>query len=237
MQEVDDLLQGFLGLVLTGHVLEGDAGGFFHVHLGVGFAHAADAAEAAAGLAEDPHHQHEQAHHNDDGQHVVGHEGQHRAQLRLIVAGVRHIVFFQQGQQLTVGQLLGEQRQLGLLGLGVALGLRGAALLHLLGVGIAVHRCDVNGAVLEQDLLDLILLHHVHHFAVLDLVAGGLVSGVAGVGADVVHRHRQHHGPQHQRQDAPHAVVVFVVIVPVVAVIVVICHGTLLKEISGYHKV
>ena len=32
-------------------------------------------------------------------------------------------------------------------------------------------------------------------------------------------------------------VVVLVVIVPVVAVIVVICHGTLLKEISGYHKV
>ena len=59
VEEVDDLLQRLLGLVLTGHVLEGDAGGLFHIHLGVGFAHAADAADAAV-FGHDPHHQHEQ---------------------------------------------------------------------------------------------------------------------------------------------------------------------------------
>ena len=44
VEEVDDLGQGLLGLILTGHVPEGDAGGLFHIHLGVGLAHAADAA-------------------------------------------------------------------------------------------------------------------------------------------------------------------------------------------------
>ena len=48
VEEVDDLLQDLLGLVLTGHVRKGDAGGLLHVHLGVGFANAADAADAAA---------------------------------------------------------------------------------------------------------------------------------------------------------------------------------------------
>mgnify|MGYP000267228484 CR=1 FL=1 len=48
MEDVDDLLQGLLGLILTGHVPEGDAGGFFHVDLRVGLADAAEAAEAAA---------------------------------------------------------------------------------------------------------------------------------------------------------------------------------------------
>ena len=44
VQEVDDLRQGFLGLVLTGHIGKGDAGLLFHVDLGVGLAHAADPA-------------------------------------------------------------------------------------------------------------------------------------------------------------------------------------------------
>ena len=231
VQEVDDLLQRLLGLVLTGHVLEGDAGGFLHIHLGVGLAHAADAAEAtAAGLAEEAHHQHEQSHHNDDGQHIAGHEHQHRVHLRLIVAGIGHVVLLQQGQELAVGQLGGVQRQLGILGLGVALGLFGAVLLGLLRVGIALHGGDVDGAVLEQDLVHLILLHHVDHLAVLDLVAGGLVGGVAGIGADVVHRHRQHHRPQHQRQHAPQPVAVFVVFV----VFIVICHGILLARVEAF---
>ena len=43
--------------VLAGHVLKGDAGGFFHIHLGIGFANAADAADAAAALAQQTHYQ------------------------------------------------------------------------------------------------------------------------------------------------------------------------------------
>ena len=69
VQDVDDLLEGLLGLVLTGHVQEGDAGLFLHVDLGVGLAqvaHAADAALAAHAPEQEP----EQAHHNEDGQHI-----------------------------------------------------------------------------------------------------------------------------------------------------------------------
>ena len=135
-------------------------------------------------------------------------------------------MLLQQGQQLTVGQLGGIEGQLGILGLGVALGLFHAVFLGFLGVGIAFYRSDVDGAVLEENLLHLVLFHHFDHLAVLDLVAGGLVGGIAGVSADVIHGHRQHHGPGNQRQDAPQAVVVFVVLI--VAVIVVICHKTLL---------
>ena len=135
-------------------------------------------------------------------------------------------MFLQQWQQLVVGEVCRIQRQLGILGLGIALGLLLAALLGLLGVGIAVHRGDVDGFVLELDLLDLILFDHLHHLAVLHLMTGGFVGGVARIGTDVVHRHRQHHGPRHQRHDAPHAVIVFVILV----IAVVICHKALLAQ-------
>ena len=48
MKKVDDLHQRLLGLVLTGNILEGDAGLLFHIDLSIGLAHAADAANAAA---------------------------------------------------------------------------------------------------------------------------------------------------------------------------------------------
>ena len=40
MQVVDDFLQGFLGFVLSGHILEGDAGLGGNVHLGIALAEA-----------------------------------------------------------------------------------------------------------------------------------------------------------------------------------------------------
>ena len=47
VQEVDDLLERFLRLVLTGHVLEGHAGFLLHIYLGLAFSDVADAAQAA----------------------------------------------------------------------------------------------------------------------------------------------------------------------------------------------
>ena len=70
MEEVDDLHQGLLGLILAGHILEGDAGLALHVDLGVGFAQVAD---AAAHLAGHPTHQQGEDHHNE-------HHGQHPGQ-------------------------------------------------------------------------------------------------------------------------------------------------------------
>ena len=68
VEDVDDLLQGLLGLILTGHVPEGDAGLFFHIDLGVGLPHAAQAAPHLGGhVAEQEGEEH---HHNDDGQHI-----------------------------------------------------------------------------------------------------------------------------------------------------------------------
>ena len=46
VQEVHNLGQGFLGLVLPGHILEGDPGLLLHIHLGVALAHAHDSAAA-----------------------------------------------------------------------------------------------------------------------------------------------------------------------------------------------
>ena len=48
VQEIHNLGQGFLGLVLAGHVFEGDAGLLLHVHLGVALAHAHDSPAAHA---------------------------------------------------------------------------------------------------------------------------------------------------------------------------------------------
>ena len=232
MQEVDDLLQRLLGLVLPGHILEGNAGRFFHIHLGVGFAHIPDAAEAtAAGFAEDADHQHEQAHHDQRGQDIVHHEQQHRVGLRFIIPGIGHMMLLQQRQQLVVGEICRIQCQLGILGLGIAFGFLLAALLGLLGVGISLHRGDVDGLVPELNLLDLILFDHIHHLAVFDLVAGGFVGGVAGIGADVVHHHRQRDGPGHQRQNTPQAVAVLVIFI---VAVMIIGHKTLLEKSGSY---
>ena len=93
MQDVDDLLEGLLGLVLTGHVQEGDAGLFLHVDLGVGLAqvaHAADAALAAHAPEQDP----EQAHHNEDGQHIGQEQVEQvqRAVHRLRIVGLAVLI-------------------------------------------------------------------------------------------------------------------------------------------------
>ena len=46
MEEIHDFCQRLLGLVLTGHILEGDAGFLLDVHLGIGLAHTHDSAAA-----------------------------------------------------------------------------------------------------------------------------------------------------------------------------------------------
>ena len=72
VEEIDDLLQGFLGLVLTGNILEGHAGGLFHVDLGLGLAHAAQSTVAARALG---HHHHEDG---EQGDHTQGRQHRHQ---------------------------------------------------------------------------------------------------------------------------------------------------------------
>ena len=86
MEEVNDLHQGLLGLVLTGHVFKGDTGLFLHIDLGVGLAQIAQAAahlarHAAEQEGEEQHHDHHGQHpgdeHGDDGVkllHILGAE-------------------------------------------------------------------------------------------------------------------------------------------------------------------
>ena len=68
VEEIDDLLQGFFGLVLTGHVLESDAGLLFHVDPGLGLSEAAHHAVAAHTFGEQIHHQEQPADHQGVGQ-------------------------------------------------------------------------------------------------------------------------------------------------------------------------
>ncbi len=108
MEEVDDFHQGLLGLVLTGHVLEGDAGGFFHIDLGVGLAHAPQAAAHFPGhIAEQEGEQHHHEHHRQD---IAQEHGHQRGQGLLIGGAVlHHAVFLQQGNQVVVPDVgLGE---------------------------------------------------------------------------------------------------------------------------------
>ena len=69
MEDVDDLLEGLLGLVLASHIPEGDPGLFLHIDLGVGLAQVAHAADSALS-AHAPEHEQEQAHHHQDGQDI-----------------------------------------------------------------------------------------------------------------------------------------------------------------------
>ena len=70
VEEIDDLLEGFLGLVLTGHIGEADAGLLLHVDLGLGLA------EAAHGIAAHAlGHEAEQENEGQDGQQRQQHSG------------------------------------------------------------------------------------------------------------------------------------------------------------------
>ena len=79
MQEIDDLDERFLGLVLTGDVGKRDAGGLFHIDLGLALADAADAAAHALGHA--AHEKAEQRVHDNDRQQPCDDEGHDGAGL------------------------------------------------------------------------------------------------------------------------------------------------------------
>ena len=72
VEKIDDLLEGFLGFILAGHILEGNSGLLLHIDLGLGFAEAAHHALAAhapgdKGHQTEDHQAHEQVvedHHN-----------------------------------------------------------------------------------------------------------------------------------------------------------------------------
>ena len=101
MEDVDDLLEGFLGLVLASHIPEGDAGLLLHIDLGVGLAHAAQAAHAA--LSTDaPEQEHHQSHHQQQGKHIGEDQAEEIGRLvhRLGVGVIG--VLLQHGQQLRV---------------------------------------------------------------------------------------------------------------------------------------
>ena len=130
----------------------------------------------------------------------------------------------QQGEQISVGEVHGVQRQAGVLGLSVGFCLRFAAGGDLLGEDVAVHGGDVDGAVLEQDLLHLILFDHGDHVAVFDLVTGALIGGVVVVGVEILERHRQHQCPHDQRENAAETAV-FAVLAAAVAIVAAVIIG------------
>ena len=190
MEKVDDFHQRLLGLVLTGHVGEGNAGGFFHVDLGVGLAHAAHTAHAA----HPAHEEEEQAHHQAHGHHIAQQQTHEVGGLLHHLRVELHVVLPQQGDQ--VGVLLGE-------GSGDVAG--GPALFHLLGQDLgqilAVVR-RVFGQVLLQvkgvlvagqlDRCHLVLFHHLDKFGIGDLHR----AGVGDLPRDKVNEDHQDHGPQ-----------------------------------------
>ena len=68
MEDVDDLLKGFLGLILACHVPEGDPRLFLHIDLGVGLAYAADTSHTSHPGGHGPEQQEHEPHHEDGGQ-------------------------------------------------------------------------------------------------------------------------------------------------------------------------
>ena len=209
-EKVDDLLQRLLGLVLTGHVLEGDAGGLLHIHLGVGLAHAADAADAAV-FGHDPHHQHEQGRQDDHRKDIGDHELQNGTHLRLDGAGVLDVVLLQQRQETGVIESGGIQDQRRFLALGIALGFL-VLIGGLLGVDVAVHGGGIQDAVLDLQLRHLILLNEVDELAVRDLMAAGPLGEIVAVSVDIVEHHRQHQRPDDEGHHPPHIAVAVLVI-------------------------
>ena len=195
VQKIDDLLQRLLGLVLTGHVVERDAGGTLHIHLGVRLAHRADAADAAqaAVSGKQAHHQHKEAHHQQQRQHILHHDiAQHR-HLGLVGLGVLHIVLVQKREQrlIPVGDDGGVERVVLVVGLAV-----------LVGVDKALRRGDREDLVPEFHGRYLPLAHQILELAVGDLMRGLRRAGLADHGGDIVKGNDQNQRPQHQRDPA-----------------------------------
>ena len=174
VEKINDLHQGLLGLVLTGHVREGDAGGFLHVDLGIGLAHAAQAPHAAAHPA---HQEDQQAHHQDHGHHIAQQQAHEIGGFLLHGGIILHIMLFQQGDQAVVP---GHHRRGDIPG--------GAALLHLLGqhlrqvLAASFPRAgrqvflEVKGIFVAGQLHGghLVLLHHLDELGVGNLLGAGV---------------------------------------------------------------
>ena len=119
MEEVDDLHQGLLGLVLAGHILEGDAGFLLHIDLGVGLAHAAQAAGAAHLVGHKPEEEDHAHHHNQDGHHIADeHTHQHGGLLDNVGAVLDAVLIQQIGEAVGGDGGRGDEFQLGRFGLG-----------------------------------------------------------------------------------------------------------------------
>ena len=161
VQEVDDFLQGFLGFVLTGHVLEGHAGLLFHVDLGGVLVEAAHHAVAAETLGDGAHHQENHGKHNDVVEdHDDGGVVLHDLHVHILHAGL--IKLRDQGHDVSGGQA----REAGLLG-GGRLGSLGLGQVDD-AVRPNLHFCQLSGVFCGQEV-----------------GVGGL--GVLGIGNGVQH--------------------------------------------------
>ena len=96
MQKVHHFLQGFLRLILPGHILEGHAGALLHIDLGVGFAHAHGPAAHALHHIGDQHKEENQR--NGKAQDIVN---DHRRGVGRLAVDI-HIVLLQQRQKILV---------------------------------------------------------------------------------------------------------------------------------------
>ena len=97
MQEIDDLHERFLGLVLSGHIGKRDAGGLFHIDLGLALADA-----AAHALRHAAHEKAEQRIHDDDRQQPCDDKGHDGAGLLDDLGVVFHALRVEPGLQIVV---------------------------------------------------------------------------------------------------------------------------------------
>ena len=214
MEEVDDLRQGLLGLVLPGHVPEGDAGLLLHIDLGVGLAHAADAPNAAHAAffghpaPEEGEHQHDE----EEGQDVADEEGHARGHGgRVGPRRVAHALLGEEGDEVVVIDGHGVEA------------LAGEGLAVLIRIGVVALRGEAQelGVRVKADELRLAVLDEVDEGGVGDLRRGGVAGAAVDIEPGVAEHQRQQQGPGHQAQDALR---VFAALVVLVVALVVLIH-------------
>ena len=219
VEEVDDLHQGLLGLVLAGHILEGDAGLFLHIDLGVGLAHAAQAAAHLPRHA--PEEEGKDGHHQNHGHHIGDEDADDGVELGLIGVAVADAVLVHELEDVRVvdggavvtsglGQALVHRQGVPRARDQLAPGLAGvqrfpAVLPRYVQRGVHVD-ADRRGVLLEVDgefvvggghRVDLVLLHQLFKFAVTDL--GGV--GLGRHAGEIVHQNGDDQGPEHDGAD------------------------------------
>ncbi len=192
MQEINDLLQGFLCLILSCYVLEGNTGFLLNIDLGIALADAHHTGSAALTLHNEIEEAPDQGNRKNDAENIVDHS---RRAVRNLTGDI-YIMLLQEGNQVLI--------------------LHAACIVAAqeLAVLIIVGRRNVDLIGFDLNRRYISALYLIQKFRIGDLLLGADHQPAAD------HTHKKENNKCYQNHDHDHLAIVFVV--PLISVLIVL---------------